>query len=513
MKRVLISVSDKNGVVEFAKGLQKMGAEIISTSGTAKILQQNKIKVIDISKITNFPEMLGGRVKTLNPKIFGGILYRRENTQDKKQIKQHKIKPIDMVVVNLYPFSDTAKKYKSVFNPKVIEQIDIGGPSLLRASAKNYKDVAVVCNPQDYDDILKELRKSDGKISLNTKKLLASKAFKHTAIYDAHISKKFEQSLGEEFSDKKVVVLNKIQSLRYGENPHQKASLYSQAENFSFTQLHGKELSYNNILDAFGTYDMVSDFDDTAVVIFKHGTPCGASVGKKGEKLINVFNHAWACDNLSAFGGIIAINRQVDEKVAEKISKVFVEVVCAPSYSKKALSILTKKKNIRLLTRKTPISKNLFFKSVGDEVLLSYPNDKIFDGKLKCVTKKKPTASELKALKFAWRCVKHVKSNAIVLSSENATVGIGAGQMSRVDSSEIAGIKYKKFLAENKKPKVLVLASDAFFPFRDAVDTAVRMGVSAIIQPGGSVRDDEVIKACNQHGISMVFTGLRHFRH
>ena len=513
IKRVLISVSDKTGIVKFAKSLQELGVEIISTSGTSKLLKENGVKVVDITDITNFPEMLGGRVKTLNPKIFGGILYRRENEQDNKQIAEQEIKPIDMVVVNLYPFAETAKNFNSVFEQEVIEKIDIGGPSLLRASAKNFKDVSVICNPQDYTEILKELKENKGEISLDTKKLLASKTFKHTAVYDAQISTKFDTSLSQEFPEQKVIVLNKLQNLRYGENPHQNASLYSQGENFSFKQLHGKELSYNNILDAFGTWDAVSDFEDPACVVFKHGTPCGIGKASKGEKLYDAFSRAWECDPLSAFGGIVAVNKELDEDIAEKLSKVFVEVVCAPSFSKKAEEILTKKKNIRLLTRDVEVSKNLWFKSVGDEVLVTYPNGKVFGDKFECVTKRKPTKDEEEALKFAWASVKHIKSNAIVLTTKNASVGIGAGQMSRVDSSMVASKKYETFLKENSKPEDLVLGSDAFFPFQDAVDMAVSMGVSAIIQPGGSVRDDEVIKACNEHDISMVFTGLRHFRH
>ncbi|WP_424244055.1 phosphoribosylaminoimidazolecarboxamide formyltransferase/IMP cyclohydrolase [Elusimicrobium posterum] len=510
IKRALISVSDKTDLDVFAKGLDALGVELISTSGTAKFMKDLGLKVRDISDLTNFPEILDGRVKTLHPHVHGGILYRRDQKEHCDVVEKMGIEPIDMVVVNLYPFREAAAKANNSFDQNVIENIDIGGPSMVRSAAKNFKDVAIICRPQDYSAVLKEMQENNSSLSFETKKRLMLEAFTHTAEYDAAISEEFKKGLGLEFPESKIIVLNKIQDLRYGENPHQKAALYSQDKQFAFEQLHGKELSYNNILDAFGTWDAVYDFDVPACVVFKHVTPCGVGSGKTLEE---AFNNAWACDPLSAFGGIIAVNRPLDAGIANQISKVFIEAVCAPEYSEEALEILKQKKNIRILKRTAELGKKMWLKSVGNEVLMQEPDRILLQDKWECVTARKPTAEEETALKFAWAAVKHVKSNAIILTSENASVGIGAGQMSRVDSVFIAGKKYQTYLENNEKPKVLVLGSDAFFPFRDGIDLAAKQGITAIVQPGGSMRDEEAITACNEHNIAMIFTGLRHFRH
>jgi phosphoribosylaminoimidazolecarboxamide formyltransferase/IMP cyclohydrolase len=415
-----------------------------------------------------------------------------------------------MVVVNLYPFRETAAKAKESFAPEVIENIDIGGPSMVRSAAKNFKDVAIICRPQDYGDILKELKET-GNLTYETRQKLGIDAFTHSASYDAAISEEFKKGLGQKFPQTKVVVLQKLQSLRYGENPHQEAALYTQGEGFSFEQLHGKELSYNNILDAFGAWDNVSEFKETpACVIFKHVTPCGVGAGKD---LKEAFENAWKCDPKSAYGGIIAFNMPVSEGEARFISTFFAEAVCAPEYEPKALEILKQKKNLRVLKRTAPLNKKPLLKSVGEEVLLQGPDDILFKDGFTCPTKRKPTKEEETALKFAWASVKFIKSNAIVLTGEDKTVGIGAGQMSRVDAVKMASIKYAEYLESNEKPEVLVLASDAFFPFRDGVDLAVKQGITAILQPGGSIRDEEVIKACDEHNLALLLTGIRHFRH
>lgn len=507
IKRALISVSDKTGLADFAAELHAMGVELISTSGTAKFLKDAGLPVRDLNDLTKFPEMLDGRVKTLHPKVHGGLLYKRNNPEHVSTVKEHGIEDIDMVVVNLYPFAAAAAKATHPFEENVIENIDIGGPSMLRSAAKNHEHVAVICRPQDYAAVLKELKET-GALSIETRRKLCIETFTHTAQYDAMISEEFKKDI--KFPEVKMVTLHKLQDLRYGENPHQDAALYSQNKQFSFEQLHGKELSYNNILDAFGTWDAVCDFDVPAVTIFKHVTPCGMAIG---SDLTDAFRRAWACDPLSAFGGIIAVNRPMNKEIAAEISKVFIEAVCAPEYDEESLEILRQKKNIRILRRALPLGKKQWLKSVGDEVLVTAPNHVLFGDEIKCVTKRAPTQKEMIALKFAWAAVKHIKSNAIVLCGGQETVGIGAGQMSRVDSVHMAGEKYKAFLKDNAKPEVLVLGSDAFFPFRDGVDEAAKHGVTAIIQPGGSVRDEEAIAAADEHGIAMLFTGLRHFRH
>ena len=509
IKRALISVSDKTGLADFAKGLHALGVELISTSGTAKFLKDAGLPARDISDLTSFPEMLEGRVKTLHPKVHGGILYKRDNAEHVKTIREHNIEPIDMVVVNLYPFREAAAKAKESFAQEVIENIDIGGPSMVRSAAKNFKDVAIICRPRDYADILKELQETGG-LSYATRQKLCVEAFTHTAAYDAAISEEFKKGLGQKYPQTKIIVLEKLQDLRYGENPHQSAALYTQGKNFAFEQLHGKELSYNNILDAFGAWDNAREFSGAACVIFKHVTPCAAG---RGADLKEAFANAWRADPKSAFGGIIAFNQKVSGEVAQFISQYFVEAVCAPDYEESALAALKIKKNIRILKRTAPLGKKPLLKSVGDEVLLPDPDAILFKDAPICPTKRKPTKQEEEALKFAWACAKFIKSNAIVLAAQNATVGIGAGQMSRVDAVKMAGIKYAEYLQSNKKPEVLVLGSDAFFPFRDGIDIAAAQGITAIIQPGGSLRDAEAIAACDEANIAMLFTAIRHFRH
>ena len=510
IKRALISVSDKTNLDIFAKGLHALGVELISTSGTAKFLKGLGLPVRDISDLTNFPEMLDGRVKTLHPNVHGGILHKRDNPEHVETVKKHGIAPIDMVVVNLYPFRETAAKAKESFAPEVIENIDIGGPSMIRSAAKNFKDVAIICRPQDYTAVLAELQKT-GEISYETRKKLCVEAFTHTAAYDAAISEEFKKGLGQKYPQTKIIVLEKLQDLRYGENPHQSAALYTQGKKFSFEQLHGKELSYNNILDAFGTWDNVREFKQMpACVIFKHVTPCGAGTGKN---LKEAFENAWRCDPKSAYGGIIAFNQKLTGEVAAFIAQYFVEAVCAPDYDDAALAALKTKKNLRILKRIAPTNNTTQLKSVGAEVLLQEPDNILFKDTPTCPTKRKPSPQEEEALKFAWTCVKFVKSNAIVLASQNATIGIGAGQMSRVDSVKMAATKCAEYLESNPKPAVLVMGSDAFFPFRDGIDLAAKQGISAIIQPGGSMRDEEAIAACDEHNIAMLFTGVRHFRH
>lgn len=509
VKRALISVSDKTGLGDFAKGLHDLGVELISTSGTAKFLKEQGLPVRDLSDLTNFPEILEGRVKTLHPNVHGGILFKRDDAEHVKKVQELGIEPIDMVVVNLYPFRETAAKAKESFAPEVIENIDIGGPSMVRSAAKNFKHVAIVCRPQDYSDVLKELRDS-GDLAYETRQRLCVEAFTHTASYDAAISEEFKKGLNIKWPQTKVLVLEKLQALRYGENPHQEAALYTQGKAFSFEQLHGKELSYNNILDAFGTWDNVNAFDVPACVIFKHVTPCGIGTGKD---LKEAFENAWRCDPKSAYGGIIAFNRTVTKEEADFISTFFVEAVCAPAYNEDALEILKNKKNLRILKRVAPLSNKPLLKSLGEEVLLQDPDAVLFKEDVTCPTRRKPTPEEETALKFAWACVKFVKSNAIVLTSQNAAVGIGAGQMSRVDAVKMASTKYAEYRETNETPKVLVLGSDAFFPFRDGVDLAAKEGITAIINPGGSIRDEEVIKACDEHNIALLLTGIRHFRH
>lgn len=515
LKRALISVSDKTGVVEFAKGLHELGVEIVSTSGTFKALVQAGLPVRPLETMTGFPEILDGRVKTLHPHIHGAILLRRKDPKQVREAELFGLEPIDLVAVNLYPFAKTAAAAKDPYEQNVIEQIDIGGVALIRAAGKNFEDVAVLTSPSDYEGVLAELSAAQCRLSLETRKRLALTGFRHTAEYDTMISGAWAGNTAAakesgSFPASLESRLVKVQDLRYGENPHQKASLYSSEAGISFSKIHGKELSYNNLLDAAGTWDSVSDFETPAAVVFKHVTPAGIGTG---ETIEQAFDKAWACDPLSAFGGALAFNRPVTRTIAELLSKRFVEVLVAPGYEPEALEILTKKPNVRILVRTRPPTKALQMRSIGDEVLVTEPDRAITGPDWKIVSKRTPTPIEEAALRFAWTAAKHVKSNAIVLAGPDRTVGIGAGQMSRVDSVHMAGVKFKLWLRDNEGPQALVLASDAFFPFRDGIDAAFNLGISAIIHPGGSIKDAEVIAAADEHHLAMVMTGMRHFRH
>lgn len=515
VKRALLSVSDKTGVVEFARGLHELGVELVSTSGTAKAIAEAGVPVRPLDTMTGFPEILDGRVKTLHPHVHGAILLRRKDPKQAREAELFGIEPIDLVVVNLYPFAKTVAAAKSPFDQDVIEQIDIGGVALIRAAAKNFEDVAVLTSPADYGATLAELAAAQGRLDGATRRKLALAAFRHTADYDGMIAKAWcGEASAEKCAEQFPPVLNprlgKVQDLRYGENPHQKAALYANENGSSFTQLHGKELSYNNLLDAAGTWDAVSDFEAPAAVVFKHVTPAGIAVG---DTIDQAFDRAWACDPLSAFGGVLAFNRPVNRAIAQALSQRFVEVLTAPGYDPEALELLKKKPNVRLLVRTKPPTKALQLRSIGDEVLVTEPDRAVAGPDWRSVAKRAPTPDEEKALRFAWAAAKHVKSNAIVLAGPEQTVGLGAGQMSRVDSVHMSGVKYKLWLRDNPAPKALVLASDAFFPFRDGIDAAALLGISAIVSPGGSVKDPEVLAAADEHNLAMIFTGMRHFRH
>lgn len=519
-KRVLISVTDKTGIVEFADELIKLGYEIISTGGTAKKLKQAEISVREVEDITGYPEILDGRVKTLHPKVFGALLAVRDNERHVKEMSAHDIEPIDIVVVNLYPFEKVVTENR-LEEKDLLEYIDIGGVTLLRAAGKNFHDVAIVCDPLDYGAIIQEIKDLKS-LKLDTKRLLAAKAFAHTARYDAVISSYFrERSSGKDiFPQEMTLGLRKVQELRYGENPHQRAALYQETGARSVDwgvvtgkQLQGKELSFNNYLDLESSWNLVSEYQQTAVVIVKHNTPCGVAVA---GKLLDAYKAALACDPTSAFGGIVALNKEVDGPTAEEMTKLFLECVIAPGYSKEALDIFKKKENLRVLhlpSLITTAAKEFDVKRVSGGLLVQ-EKDYARPSEFKVVTKRAPTPDEMVSLEFAWPTVKHVKSNAIVLARGVQTVGLGAGQMSRIDSLKLAWMKLNQqqpLILGTQKP--LIMASDAFFPFRDCIDEASKMGISAIIQPGGSVRDEDSIRAANEYGMAMVFTGLRHFRH
>lgn len=515
LRRALISVSDKTGVVEFAKGLHELGIEIVSTSGTFKALVQAGLPVRPLETMTGFPEILDGRVKTLHPHVHGAILLRRKDPKQVREAELFGLEPIDLVVVNLYPFAKTAAEANDPYDQAVIEQIDIGGVALIRAASKNFEDVAVLTSPSDYAGVLAELNAAQCRLSESTRKRLALTGFRHTAEYDTMISGAWSGGTAATkeagaFPSTLENRLVKVTDLRYGENPHQKAALYASEAGMSFSKLHGKELSYNNLLDAAGTWDAVSDFEVPSAVVFKHVTPAGIGVG---ETIEQAFDRAWATDPLSAFGGALAFNRPVTRAIAELVSKRFVEVLVAPAYDPEALEILTKKPNVRILVRTRRPTTALQYRSIGDEVLVTEPDRAITGPDWKVVSKRAPTEKEEAALKFAWTAAKHVKSNAIVLAGPDRTVGIGAGQMSRVDSVHMSGVKFKLWLRDNEGPSALVLASDAFFPFRDGIDAAFTLGISAIIHPGGSIKDAEVIAAADEHNLAMVMTGMRHFRH
>lgn len=522
IKRVLISVSDKSGLEQFVKGLDELGVEILSTGGTAKLIRDLGIKVKNVSDYTGFPEMLDGRVKTLHPKIHGGLLALRENKDHMKQVKEHNIELIDMVVVNLYPFEKTVSK-KDVKFEEAIENIDIGGPSMLRSAAKNFKDVVVVCNPDRYTDVLEELKKNNGAVSNELQFRLAVEVFDKTSRYDNAIytylercleskEKELDNSEGR-FPEILELKFEKVQDLRYGENPHQKASFYADRDKVvvgitSARQLAGKELSFNNILDLDAALEIVKEFEGIGAAIIKHTNPCGAA---EGETLKKAYLDALDCDRTSAFGSIVGLNRPVDEGTAELIvSSGFTECIIAPGYDGEALKALKKKKNLRLIEvgKLRGAEKDYDLKKIVGGLLIQDRDILNTEEKdLKIVTKRKPTGQEMKSLLFGWRIVKHVRSNAIVLCNGTKTVGIGAGQMSRVDSMIIA---IRKSVGRSKGA---VCASDAFFPKEDAVEEAMQAGITSIIQPGGSVRDEYVIKSCDEAGISMVFTNVRHFKH
>jgi phosphoribosylaminoimidazolecarboxamide formyltransferase/IMP cyclohydrolase len=520
IKQALISVSDKTGVLDFARALAQMNVNILSTGGTAKLLAENGIGVTEVADYTGFPEMLDGRVKTLHPKVHGGILARRDFPEHAAALEKHAIPTIDMVVVNLYPFQKTvAKEHCSLED--AIENIDIGGPAMLRSSAKNHKDVVVICDPADYGQVLGELQAQNGEVSYETKFALAKKVFAHTAQYDGAITNYFT-SLGQDkqhatrsaYPATLNLHFEKVQEMRYGENPHQSAAFYRDLKAVdgalaNYTQLQGKELSYNNIADADAAWECVKTFDETACVIIKHANPCGVAIGASP---LEAYSKAFQTDPTSAFGGIIAFNCEVDGNAAEAVAKQFVEVLIAPSFSEPARQIFAGKQNVRLLQIPLGHAVNLHdFKRVGGGVLVQSPDAKnVLHSELKIVSKKQPTPQQLQDLMFAWRVAKFVKSNAIVFCGNGMTMGVGAGQMSRVDSARIASIK-----AQNAGLSLVgsAVASDAFFPFRDGLDVVVGAGAMSVIQPGGSMRDQEVIDAADEHGVVMLLTGTRHFRH
>jgi phosphoribosylaminoimidazolecarboxamide formyltransferase / IMP cyclohydrolase len=551
IRRALISVSDKTGIVDFARELAAFNVEIISTGGTAKALRDAGITVRDVSDITGFPEMMDGRVKTLHPRVHGGLLAVRDNPQHVAAMEQNGIEPIDMVVVNLYPFAETIMR-KGVTMAEAVEQIDIGGPAMIRSAAKNAHDVAVVVSPSLYDSIIYEMKSRDGALSLATRKRLAKAAFNQTAVYDMAISAfldyegrptpsdggirigtgggssvgfvgavgpaRMPANIAEQFSmeefrgqlpDQSSWSIGKTANLRYGENPHQQAALYQMSQQGGIANaevLSGKEMSFNNYVDADAAWNLVSDFDDTACAIIKHTNPAGVGLGQTPAE---AYTKALATDPVSAFGGIVAFNQSVDAEAAQELVKIFTEVVIAPEYDAAAREVLQAKKNLRVLRVKVSrAGKKLEFRQISSGMLVQTADDHKLDPEaLKVVTTRPPTEEELRALLFAWVVCKHTKSNAIVYARDGQTVGVGAGQMSRVDSVKIGAMRALLPVAGS------VLASDAFFPFRDGIDEAARHGITAVIQPGGSVRDEEVIAAANEHGLAMVFTGVRHFKH
>ena len=514
--RALVSVYNKEGIVEFARFLKGLGVELISSGGTARLLKKNGIETTEVSDLTGFPEMMGGRVKTLHPKVHGAILADREKKEHMEAAEKHGIKPIDMVVVNLYPFEKVIEK-EDVDTKEAIENIDIGGPTLLRAAAKNYRHVAPVCSPNLYPEVVGEMKKSGGKISEKMREKLALHTFERTSHYDIVIEGFLRRRFGlkEGYPDILNLSFSKMQDLRYGENPHQSAAFYKDPKFFqpciaSAKQLQGKQLSYNNILDANAAFELVKEFDEQTAVVVKHNNPCGVA---SGPNLLEAYKIARTVDPEAAFGGILAFNRKVTGEVANEIITTFVEVVVAPSYGPAALEAFRKKKNLRVLeiergeVKREPYRE---YRSVVGGLLVQDANVCLFEGKPKVVTKRAPTKEEMEALAYAWKICKYVKSNSIVYAKPNRAMAIGAGQMKRIDAEKLAVMIAKSF---GEDLRGAALASDAFFPFRDGIDFAAEIGVSAIIQPGGSIRDDEVIKAADEHNIAMLFTGMRHFRH
>ncbi len=512
IKRALISVSDKTGITEFAKKLKELGVEIISTGGTAKKLMDNDIEVTKVSDITGFPECLDGRVKTLHPVIHGGILAVRDNADHMKQLKDLDIEPIDLLVINLYPFKETILKENTTFED-AIENIDIGGPTMLRSAAKNFKDVAVVIDPKDYDMVLEEL-KENKEISYETKYELALKVFESTSHYDTLISTYLRSKLeNKEMPDILTLTYEKVQDLRYGENPHQQAAFYKEIGNKKGTlanavQLHGKELSFNNINDTNGALELLKEYEEPTIVAVKHANACGVG---SGYDIYDAYVKAYECDPKSIFGGIVASNRPIDYRAAEEINKIFIEIVIAPDFEDDALEILKRKKNIRLLKLDDidiPQEEgSINIKKVDGGILVQDIDSELFEDELKVVTERIPTDKEMNDLIFSWKVCKHIKSNGIVLAKDKQTVGIGPGQVNRIWAVENS---IKQALVEVKGS---VMASDAFFPFPDCVEAAAKAGVTAIIQPGGSNNDQASIDAANEYGIAMVFTAMRHFKH
>jgi phosphoribosylaminoimidazolecarboxamide formyltransferase / IMP cyclohydrolase len=554
IKRAVVSVSDKTGVIDFVRGLADFGVEIISTGGTAKTLREAGLKVIDVAEITGYPEMMDGRVKTLHPKVHGGLLAQRDNPDHVAAMQQHGIESIDMVVVNLYPFAETIRRH-GVTKEEAIEQIDIGGPAMIRSAAKNAQDVAVIVSPDQYDNVVSEMKSSQGALSLSTRNKLAVEAFTQTAEYDLTVSaylaatssegsscatfkvtdtvktgiamgsggfpnSTFESpvSIQNDFSVEtfhgslplqKSWSISKLTDLRYGENPHQIAALYQTATVGGLANalvLAGKEMSFNNYIDADAAWQLVCDFPETACAIIKHTNPAGVGLGATPAE---AYRRALATDPVSAFGGIVAFNKPVDEEAAQEVTKIFTEVLIAPDYNAPALELLKTKRNLRILRMPSvETAKGIEFKHISGGMLVqTRDTHQLNKEDLKVVTLRQPSDEEIEALLFAWTVCKHTKSNAIVYARNNQTVGVGAGQMSRIDSVKIGAMRAQLPVAGS------VLASDAFFPFRDGIDEAAKHGITAVIEPGGSVRDDEVIAAANEHGLAMVFTGIRHFKH
>jgi phosphoribosylaminoimidazolecarboxamide formyltransferase / IMP cyclohydrolase len=542
IKRALISVSDKTGIVEFAGELANFGVQIISTGGTAKSLRESGIAVTEVSEVTNFPEMMDGRVKTLHPKIHGAFLALRDNENHVASMNEHNIEPIDLVVVNLYPFQETVAK-EDVPLEEAVENIDIGGPAMIRSASKNWRDVAVVTDAKLYEGVIDEMKKTSGSLSLETRQRFATLAYTRTASYDLAISSYLAKQLSDadlqfleplnplqnliiieseevfEESDATEILpeyesieLTKVTDLRYGENPHQRAAIYETFEQGGIAkaeQLHGKEMSFNNYVDAEAAWNLVQDFDNLAVAIIKHTNPSGVGTGANNEE---AYRRALSTDPVSAFGGIVAFNRKVDATVAKSVNEVFTEVVVAPDFDEDALEIFKTKKNLRVLRVEQSDSANsLEYKQISGGFLVQEKDVyRVSETDFKVVSERQPSDEEVRALLLAWKVCKHVKSNAIVFADANRTIGVGAGQMNRVDSVRIAAMRAERFELPLKNS---VVASDAFFPFRDNVDEAAKFGVAAIIQPGGSIKDDESIQAANEHNLAMIFTGFRHFKH
>ncbi len=520
IRRALLSVTDKSGLVDFARQLAGHEVELVSTGGTARALREAGLDVLDISELTGFPEMLDGRVKTLHPKVHGGILHIRENAEHRAAVESHGIQPIDMVVVNLYAFEKTASRAGATF-AEVIENIDIGGPSMVRSAAKNFEDVAVVTATADYAALAEELKVNNGALTRETRWRLAKSAFALTAAYDTGIANTLEQLAGSEahsplsvyegadapFPSTLRLAYPLAMPLRYGENPHQRAALYNDQSGSGVAgaqQLQGKELSYNNLVDLDACWELVQEFDQIAVAIIKHTNPAGTAIG---SSVLEAYKRALAADPISAFGGVIGVNREVDAEAAEEIAKLFVEAVAAPSYTPEALARFGVKKNLRLVTVNPGKTTRVIKQVSGGLLLQDADSARVSADDLKIVTARKPTETEIESLLFAWRVCKHVKSNAIVYARNGQTLGVGAGQMSRVDSAKFGAMKAVLPLAN------CVAASDAFFPFADGLEAVAAAGATAVIQPGGSVRDEEVIAAADKLGVAMVFTGIRHFRH